>query len=223
LWDARACGRGRGSGQRTRRRRRAYRPTRAERSSAITILVKLDLLLHGPSVAARDVANEAIAPMGRSRSSPTPHRTCAPATRTITSIPLLGTSPHLVQDESEVEDAPDLAPVPYRATAVGVVCAPHSLHAGVAGRCRMSLRAAADGDAGADAGAGGGWSCAFYDLILDGVHSRPNGCAAPAPRAACMLTVCAVGVIGVNGGPVLHHGRDAYAPPVSERRATPFE
>jgi hypothetical protein len=88
------------------------------------MLAKLDLLLNGPSVAARDVANWLTAP---DAADPRPHVAPAPPRLGRSSIiPLLGTSPHLARDESEIEDAPELAPVARRATAVGGVCAPHS-------------------------------------------------------------------------------------------------
>jgi hypothetical protein len=147
LRNARARGRGRVGGKRPRRRRRAHLPTRVERSSAFLMLAKLEFLLYGPSVAARDVANWVAAP---DAADPRPHVAPAPPRPGRSSIiSLLGTSPHLVQNESKVKDAPDCAPVARRATAVGVVCAPHSLHAGVAGRCRKSLRAPASAGAAA--------------------------------------------------------------------------
>jgi hypothetical protein len=86
------------------------------------MLATLELLLYGPSVAACDVANWAAAPdaadpaLLRTHAAPAPPR---PGRSSI--IPLLGTSPHFARDESEVEDAPDYAPVARRAT-VGGCC-----------------------------------------------------------------------------------------------------
>jgi hypothetical protein len=169
------------------------------------MLAKLEFLLYGPSVAACDVTNWVAAPdaadpaLLRTHAAPAPPR---PEQSSI--ISLLGASPHLAHDESEVEDAPDLAPVASRATAVGVVCAPHSLHAGVAGRYRQSLRAPASVRAASSSSS-----------IVCTVTRTLSGCAAPASCAAYMLTVRAVSVIGVHGGANVHHGRDIHASPPS--------
>jgi hypothetical protein len=126
------------------------------------MLAKLDLLLYGPSVAARDVANWVAAPdaadpaLLRTHAAPVPPR---PGRSFI--IPLLGTSP---------------PPVARPATAVGVVCAPHSLHAGVADRRRKSLRAPAD--------AGAATSPSSIVCI---VTRTLSGCAAPVRHA---LHIC---------------------------------
>jgi hypothetical protein len=84
------------------------------------MLAKLDLLLNGPSVAARDVANAVATPdaadpaLLRHHLTPAPHR---PGRGSI--IPWLDASPRLARGGSEAEDAPDCAPVARRATVAG--------------------------------------------------------------------------------------------------------
>jgi hypothetical protein len=105
-------------GPRGRRRRRADRHACARGAPVISILAKADIMPHGLTVAAGDVASAADTRRGRSRTASARAGICALQP----SIHSHGRESALALDDFEPADAPECAPVAGRSTVVGGVC-----------------------------------------------------------------------------------------------------